>query len=48
MQSGARLKLETTDPLAVVDIPHFCREDGHQLVESAPSDGGHQFVIVKG
>jgi len=45
--SGARIRIETTDPLAVIDIPHFCREDGHQLISSEPVDGGHAFVIVK-
>jgi len=28
--------LETTDPLAVVDIPAFCSEFGHRLVEVGP------------
>jgi len=46
--TGARIRVETTDPLAVIDIPHFCREDGHQLLDSAPVDGGHAFVIEKG
>ena len=35
------------DPLAVIDIPHFCREDGHQLLSSQPTDGGHAFLIEK-
>lgn len=25
---GALIEIETTDPLAVIDIPHFCNEDG--------------------
>lgn len=45
--SGAQIRIETTDPLAVIDIPHFCREDGHRLISSEPVDGGHAFVIVK-
>ncbi|MBZ7923055.1 sulfurtransferase TusA family protein [Ensifer sp. 2YAB10] len=45
---GALLEIETTDPLAVIDIPHFCNEDGHKLVEAAPADGGHRFLIRKG
>lgn len=48
LATGSRIRIETTDPLAVIDIPHFCREDGHQIVDSAPADGGHVFVIVKG
>ncbi len=34
---GARLKIVADDPLAAVDIPHFCREAGH-LAEKIPSD----------
>ena len=32
MQAGSRLWLETTDPLAVIDIPAFCADSGHHLV----------------
>lgn len=44
---GAQVRIETTDPLAVIDIPHFCREDGHHLLSSEPVEGGHAFVIEK-
>lgn len=46
--SGTRLRVETTDPLAVIDIPHFCQEDGHRLLAADPMDGGHVFTIEKG
>ena len=48
LATGTLIRIETTDPLAVIDIPHYCREDGHQLLESAPIEGGHVFVIEKG
>jgi tRNA 2-thiouridine synthesizing protein A len=35
---GDRLVVETTDPLAAVDIPHLCAEEDHLLV-SAERDG---------
>ena len=38
MAPGEEVWIETTDPLAVVDIPHFCNEAGHSLVE-AVEDG---------
>lgn len=44
---GDALLLETTDPLAGIDIPHFCHEDGHELVEQQKTDGGHRFLIRK-
>ncbi len=48
MAPGAELQIETTDPLAVIDIPHFCNENGHQLIESSKTESGHRFVIRKG
>ena len=47
MRPGARLWLETTDPLAVIDIPAFCQESGHRLVETAGVDGGHRFLVER-
>lgn len=48
MRPGARLWIETTDPLAVIDIPAFCKDNGHRLVESVGVDGGHRFLIEHG
>ncbi len=48
MRTGERLTVETTDPLAALDIPAFCQEDGHRLVDSTSVEGGHRFVIEKG
>ena len=48
MRTGERLMVETTDPLAALDIPALCQEDGHRLVDSMSVDGGHRFVIEKG
>ena len=45
---GECLTLVADDPAAVVDVPHFCSEAGHELV-SAEHDGSVQtFVIRKG
>jgi tRNA 2-thiouridine synthesizing protein A len=48
MPSGAILTVATSDPLAIIDIPHFCSENGHALVASDKTDNGHRFVICKG
>lgn len=45
MPSGSELVLETTDPLAGLDIPHFCREDGHALLSTERTQTGHRFTI---
>jgi tRNA 2-thiouridine synthesizing protein A len=45
LAAGAMVHVETTDPLAVIDIPNYCRQDGHRLVEMTQGDGFHVFVI---
>ena len=47
LEKGARIRVETNDPLAVVDIPHFCAEYGHKLLETRNVDDGHCFLIEK-
>lgn len=44
---GDELLVETTDPLAGIDIPHFCHEDGHEIVSSEKTATGHRFLIRK-
>lgn len=48
LPSGALLWLETTDPLAVIDIPAFCRDAGHRLIETEAGGGGHRFLVERG
>ncbi len=48
LHDGDRLILQTSDPLAGIDIPHFCSQEGHQLVESEKTAEGHRFTIRKG
>ena len=47
MAPGAALWVETTDPLAAIDIPHVCHEDGHALEASERIEAGHRFLIRK-
>jgi tRNA 2-thiouridine synthesizing protein A len=48
MKAGEVLVVDTTDPLARLDIPAFCNEDGHRLLGMEPIEGGHSFRIEKG
>ena len=48
MQPRQRLWVETTDPLAVIDIPAFCNENGHSLIETEEHQGFHRFLVEKG
>ncbi|WP_234801659.1 sulfurtransferase TusA family protein [Allorhizobium taibaishanense] len=47
MPPGSRLIVETTDPLAAIDIPHFCHENRYTLIASQKTATGHRFVIAK-
>jgi tRNA 2-thiouridine synthesizing protein A len=48
MAHGERLWIETTDPLAAIDIPNLCREDGHELIESVAAEGFRRFLVKRG
>jgi tRNA 2-thiouridine synthesizing protein A len=48
LPAGSVIFVQTTDPLAAIDIPHFCSEDGHRLVSQEKTENGHRFVIHKG
>ncbi len=43
-----RITLITDDPAAVVDVPHFCNEQGHRLIEIIEQNGCDLFVIERG
>jgi len=47
MKSGAILRVLADDPAAVIDMPHFCAEQGHVLI--GVSDNHPQsYLIQKG
>jgi tRNA 2-thiouridine synthesizing protein A len=33
MTSGSVLRVLATDPMSAIDMPHFCIEQGHELLE---------------
>jgi len=46
MTAGAVLRIEADDPAAIIDIPHFCAEQGHTLVEHS-ADGETLIFLVR-
>jgi len=48
LSSGEVIEIVTTDPLAVIDIPAFCNENGHHLRQANALEGAHAFLIEKG
>lgn len=45
---GAVLHVLADDPVAVVDLPHFCTEAGHDLLEQADQDRAQLYIIRRG
>ncbi len=48
MAPGARLAVIATDPMAAIDMPHFCNEAGHTLIASTRTETNLRFVIARG
>lgn len=48
MAPGAVLKVLATDPVAVVDMPHFCAEAGHAFLQAEPAGAATAFYIRRG
>ena len=45
LKSGETLKLIASDPASVIDVPHFCNEQGHELLSHEAENGRHIFRI---
>lgn len=49
---GEKLLVRADDPIAALDIPHFCREAGHEAVrqtdEGAPDAPVCVFLVTRG
>ncbi len=45
---GAVLRLVATDPMAAIDVPHFCAEAGHALVGTGTEAGARTWLIRRG
>ena len=46
LASGKVLRLQADDPAAVVDVPHFCAEAGHELVK-VETKGTHRHYYIR-
>lgn len=47
MSQGTILKVMATDPMAKIDVPYFCQESGHDLLEMTEENGIYSFRIRK-
>ncbi len=48
LASGQHLHMYADDPAAIIDVPHFCHEAGHVLLDSREADDAMLYVIQKG
>jgi len=46
--AGTRFIVLTTDPMAAIDVPHFCNENGHVLLRDGREGEELRFEIEKG
>ena len=47
MVDGEILRVEATDPMSVIDFPHFCEESGHELVAQSQEGEVYFFDLRK-
>ncbi len=48
LASGQVLRVLADDPAAVVDMPHFCNEQGHELAAALTEETPQVYFIRKG
>jgi tRNA 2-thiouridine synthesizing protein A len=46
LASGDTLTVLADDPAAIVDVPHYCAESGHELL-SSQIDGAVQTYVIR-
>lgn len=47
MRPGQVLRLLASDPAAIVDVPHFCTESGHELLAVEEAGKGAQAYLIR-
>jgi len=47
MRAGEVLKLVADDPAAVVDVPHFCNEQGYVLLDIQKMPAGERAYFLE-
>lgn len=47
IKPGDRLEAICDDPLSMIDVPAFCNETGHRLVESREAESGVFHFLIE-
>lgn len=48
LEAGDCIRMVADDPAAIVDVPHFCAQAGHALVEMTEAEGDQVYLVLKG
>ncbi len=48
MRAGEVLRLLADDPVAVIDVPHFCAQAGHEVLFQGHEDSAQVWLIRRG
>jgi tRNA 2-thiouridine synthesizing protein A len=48
LRPGQVVRLLADDPMADIDVPHFCAETGHRLVAQKSQGPASVFFVAKG
>ncbi len=47
MESGEVLEVKASDPMSAIDMPHFCAEQGHELISQEKIGENFNFRIKR-
>ncbi len=47
LETGQILKMLADDPAAIVDVPHFCTEQGHKLLQQTVEGDAQVYFLQK-
>ena len=45
LAQGQVVRMVATDPVAVIDVPHYCAEAGHEFISATPAQGGTAYLV---
>ena len=45
---GAEVEIVSDDPLAAIDVPHMCHQEGHEVLAVDRRDGAVHLVLRRG
>ena len=48
LSPGQEISVLADDPAAIIDIPHFCNEAGHDLIRMTEEDAHQVYLVRKG